>query len=188
MPARRPIPRLVWALVLAALVVACHSSRPAPVAADRRGTIAGARPDLPLPSGLVPAYVWEIDGVRVHHETPRHPVPPGPHRVRVWPNTTESLFRLVPDPIEVDWDRIEVEFLEVVVEPGHSYVLAARRDRFEVRSTLPGGRVDTSGWRDSITPVVVSAEPPATLVEAAKGFGWIVLVLGASALIVPLFF
>jgi len=143
---------------------------------------------MSLSSGLEPAFVWEIDGLRVHHETPRHPVSPGAHRVRVWPNTTESLFRLVPDPVEIDWNQIHVETLELVVEPGHAYVLAARRDRFEVRSTLPGGRIQTSGWRHNVTPVIVSADPPATVVEAAKGLGWIVLILCASAGIVPLFF
>lgn len=190
MAARPPIPTIVSVIVLSAVAVAvaCHTSRPAPVPADRRGTIAGARPDVSLPSRLEPAFVWEIDGVRVHHDTLRHPVTPGRHRVRVWPNTTESLFRLVPDPVEVDWNHIEVEALEVVVEPGHAYVVASRRDRYEVRSTVPGGGIQTSGWRHTITPVVVSADPPATVVEAAKGLGWIVLVLAASALIVPMFF
>lgn len=98
------------------------------------------------------------------------------------------MFRLVPDPVEVDWKKIELEALEVRVEPGYAYLIGARRDRFEVRSILPDGHVTGSGWHHTVTPVVVSESPPATLEEAAKGLGWIVLVLGASALIVPLFF
>jgi hypothetical protein len=170
------------------LTVACQAGAPAPVPPDRRGTIAGAAPDVPSPQGLEPAYVWEIDGARVPQGTARHPVEPGSRVIRVWPNTNESMFRLVPDPVEIDVNRIDVEALEIAVEPGHAYVVAARRDRFEVRSTLPGGRIQTGGWHYRIPPVVISAAPPATLVEAAEGFGWIVLFVASSALIVPLFF
>jgi hypothetical protein len=173
---------------LVVVAVGCVSNRPPPVSPDRRGMIVGVRGDAPLPAGIVPAFVWEVDGERVLYDARRHPVDPGLHRIRVWPDAPESQFRLVPDPVEVDWDRIDLETLEILVQPGHTYRIGAQRDRFEVRSILPDGRVETSGWHHTITPVLLSEQPPATLEEAAKGLGWILLVLGGSSLIVPLFF
>ena len=160
-------------------------SSPAEESPDRSGALTGARPG-DEPPHLLPAFIYEINGERVMHTRERHRLEPGRHVIRAWPNTPEAEWRLVPDPVEVRQFDLALEAVEIEVEPGTTYVVAVRRESYQVAMTHPDGTVETGRWHHTIHPVVVDAHPPTTLEEAAIGFGSILLSLGAAALIVPL--
>jgi hypothetical protein len=127
-----------------------------------------------VPPELEPAHIYEIDGQSVRHERRTFTLTPGQHAIRVWPQGPAQ--RAVPDLVEIDQKNIQVEPINIEVEAGYRYVLAARTKRTRTRvDVVTEEGIDTQfgDWQVTVKPVVVRTVPPADLETLIKGgFGF----------------
>jgi hypothetical protein len=80
---------------------------------------------------------------------------------------------MVPDLAAIEEENIQVDAFELIVEPGHRYLLAARviRSRTLVSvATIDGVKDEFGDWEKTIEPVLVKDVPPATVEHAVKSF------------------
>lgn len=123
-------------------------------------------------SGLTRAHIYEIDGQAVMYQKRTFSVPAGEHTIRVWPEGPAQ--RMVPDLEAIERKQIQVDPLDIVIEPGHRYFIGARETRTrEVVTVLTdeGEEQSFGDWQITIEPVVVKVVLPPDLERVATGLG-----------------
>ncbi len=102
----------------------------------------------PVPDGVHPAYVYEIDGQRVSHHKPVHRLVPGSHTIRVSPYIEGPQYLLnVPHH---EKRAVRNEQLILSVKPGEAYYIAAQVD---TRQTANNGY--KAEWRPIVVRTVI---------------------------------
>ena len=123
---------------------------------------------------LDPAHIYEIDGEIVSHHQGTFTLEPGRHAIRVWPQGPAQ--RMIPDYEAIERERIQVDALELEVEAGYRYYLAApsKESRTIVEViTEEGAERSLGDWQKTVEPVIVKVYGPLTTrqkVEAMGGF------------------
>ncbi len=138
-----------------------------------------------VPVGLESAYIYEIDGQPVNYLRGSLHLPPGQHRIRVWPiDTAPRSNQIVPDLARIAMEHIEVLELTIDIKPGYRYVFAASTNISRTRSVIGA---DTHRFPENkyVIPVLVREVPPADYAEGAMGLGLIGLTMALPALIAP---
>lgn len=132
------------AAVLASLLLASCAA-PALRAPDPTGLVVAAA--RPLPPGVEPAWIVEIDGEPVPWRQTTHRLATGPHRIRVVPRV-EGPPEQVPsaEALATHWSN---EPVRVEVEEGRTYVIGLRMLE----------RLDQAGRRGRWQAVVTSVHP-----------------------------
>ncbi|MCP4204330.1 MAG: hypothetical protein GY769_20645 [bacterium] len=122
--------------------------------------------------GIEPAHIYEIDGRPVMYQKRTFSLPAGEHTIRVWPEGPAQ--RMVPDLEAIERQQIQVDPLDVVIEPGHRYFIGARQTKTrEVVTVLTdeGEEQNYGDWKITIEPVVVKVVLPPDLERVATGLG-----------------
>ena len=107
----------------------------------------------PVPEGMVPAYIYEIDGRPVLYGRGTHRVVAGEHTLRVWPE------RYGPRSETPNAERLNIEPMTLAVESGNRYYIAAvvRRHRIYARHR----ELEPLGpWQRTILPVIAQTADP----------------------------
>jgi hypothetical protein len=120
----------------------------------RRGMLSETA-GLRIPEGLTRAVIYEIDGERVFYGRGTHPVEPGVHYVRVWPEQAGPRSGTPIPGAHAGAERINAEILEITVQPGAHYYIGAMVRRHRVYAGGGESAEALGPWQTTILPVVV---------------------------------
>lgn len=182
------VPRtLLVVLLLTAMLGGCTAigTQEEPDGAEQKSGLLRNTANTKLPPGLESAYIYEIDGAAVNYLRETIHLSPGEHRLRVWPvDNAPRSNQIVPDPVRIAMENIEVLELTVEIRPGYRYVFAARTNISRTRSVIGA---DSHRFPDNryVMPVLVREVAPADYIEGAKGLGLMGLTMALPALIAP---
>ena len=108
-----------------------------------------------IPSNVMPAVIYEIDGQRVAYGRGTHPVEPGLRTMLVWPATAGPRSGTPIPGAHARAEGIEVEPLVLEVEPGARYYIGIRVVRHRTYARDGGSSEALGPWRKTMVPVVV---------------------------------